>query len=154
MKTILIITAALIIASQCFSQTKKQGYSLTTETPETIKKEGKTFWKVTTTLTNYSKDTLYYFSTTCSEQAYYSIDTNVLYVDFQKCNSDAQTVIKINPGGHRTVNLEIASSVPLKTSITFRILFFLFRAKDINERRPMDNFGKPTVIIMSDALKT
>jgi len=157
MKYIFTLTIILILTSQCFSQTKKPLYSLSAETPKTIHKDGKTLWTVKTKLTNKTKDTLFYFSTTCSEQGYYSIDTNALYIDFQKCNTDQQNVIKIAPKGSRTLDLEITSFKPVTASVPFRIVMFLFKAKDINDRMPIETLFKSKesmTFVWSDQLKT
>ncbi len=157
----LIILLTLICHSQFYSQSnfKKyreyKKYTLKAEDIKAVQKDGKTNWTVKTTLTNHSRDTLFYFVTTNCETANYSIDTMTLFVDSPKCETGKQTVIAIKPKGRQIVDLQISAIKPLTSSMSFRIVMFIFKAKNMNDNTPFDwsMTTKPTLAV-SNKIKT
>jgi hypothetical protein len=140
-----------------FSIPQSKNYRLRAGASKAIQKNGKTSWVVKTTLTNRSRDTLFYFSSACSESIYYMIDQITLHVNGQKCDLDEQTVIAIPPRGKRKVELEISSYEPLTSPVEFRLLLIMFKAKDLNERIPPTELSQRTkggIIVTSNKIKT
>jgi hypothetical protein len=140
-----------------FSFPHDRKYRLRAEAPKAIQKNGQTSWLVRTTLTNRSRDTLFYFSSTCSEAPYFMVDAVSLYVDFKKCDSYEQTVIAVPPKGKRRIELELGSRTPLVSSVEFKFIFIIFKAKDLNERIPQTELPQRTkggIIVMSNKIKT
>jgi hypothetical protein len=117
-------------------------YALKIEDPKTVQKDGKTSWTAKTILTNNSRDTLFYFSTTDCEPSYYLIDSGVdsvqLYAEFNPCVVPKQTVIAIPPKVQRIVYLEIHSFQPVKSSFELKIYLSITKAKNMGERIPED----------------
>jgi hypothetical protein len=161
----LIVMLILICHSQCYSQKFsgfqyalfKKKHPFEVKDLKQVQKDGNTSWTVRATLTNRSKDTLFYFSSTCSEPANYMIDTMALFVDVKCCDTDQQTVIAIPPRGQRTVDLEISAHKSVTSSIPFRIFFIIYKAKNINERVPMNQLLQHTkggILLVSDQIKT
>lgn len=153
----------LICHSQCYSQENSKGLSLKVKDLKTVEKNGKSSWALKATLTNHSRDTLFYFSTVDCEPAYFMAmamaDSINLFSDFEKCNVATQTVIAIPPSGQRIIDLVISSTEPMASSFKFKVLLSINRAKNINERIPHDLLvrGKDKdkhILLVSNRIKT
>ena len=144
----LIVMMTLICHSQLYSQSNfkkyreyrklQKMYDLKVEDIKSVQKVGKTSWTAKTTLTNNSRDTLFYFSAVDCEPSYYmigaAVDSIQLYSDFKPCNVPIQTVIAIPPKGQRIVNLEISSLQPVTSSFDLTVYLSINKAKNIGER--------------------
>lgn len=161
----LIVLLALISHIQTYSQKLssfqyalfKKRHPFQVTDLNASQKDGKTIWTAKATLSNRSNDTLFMFSTSCSEQANYAIDTMALFIDFKKCEADKQIIIAIPPNGHRTVDLEIKSHKPLTSSIEFKIFIFIYKVKKLNDSVPISDSprnNKGLIILASNKLKT
>jgi hypothetical protein len=109
---------------------------------KTVDKNGKTSWQVNSTLTNNSRDTLFYFTTADCESGNFiamaTVDTISLFADIDPCNISNQTVVAIPPKEQRTVNLLISSERPVTSSMTFMVCLHIYKAENMNERIPHD----------------
>ncbi|MBA3665811.1 MAG: hypothetical protein H0W61_16640 [Bacteroidetes bacterium] len=156
-----IVTLILLCSSQLYAQSNFQyallarKYTLRAEAPKSVLKDGKTSWAVKTTLTNHSRRPLYYFITTNCDGAYYSVDTLALMVDFPSCNTDRATVITVKPKEQRIVDLEIIPANDSTSSIPFKIIMFMFRAKGVNDSTSHYEFTrKKALLLVSNQIKT
>ncbi len=135
-------------------------YSLKVIDLKPIEKNGTTSWRVKTTLKNRTFHTLYYFSSTDCESSNYSVmalitDTLGLTIDFEKCDLPKQTVIAVRPFKRRTTELEIKTQRQATSSFEFKVILFLPKAKNIDERIPKDEFIRKRVpLIVSNTIKT
>ena len=112
-----------------FSQaTKEAYYTLTIIKGKVIKENEQTIWVIPTTLTNNTKDTLRYFSMSCSWQELYSVDNNKLRVEIADCDKNIPTILILAPGQSRTLETRVLISQILDTSVTkFKIGFNLMK---------------------------
>ena len=130
-------------------------YKLKAEDPKVLQENGKTSWTVKTTLNNRSSDTLFYFITTNCKAAYYSVDTMALFVDFQRCETDKKTVIAVSPKGQHVVDLKISAHKPLTSSMPFRVIMFIYKAKKMTDNIPHDELMKTRALLyVSNQIKT
>lgn len=129
MTKILLTTVILLFANSSFSQTeKKADYKLTITKGKVVKENKQTFWVTPTTLTNNTKDTLKYFSMSCSWQDFYSVDNSKLVVEDTPCDKNIPTILTLTPGQSKTVEIRLLISQTMDSSkIKFRIGFNLMK---------------------------
>jgi hypothetical protein len=141
----LIILLTLICPLQFYSQRLKvknnaKGLSLKITELKTIDNNGKSSWTCKSTLSNHSRDTLFYFITLDCEPADFLIwtkeDSIQLYSDFENCDTTKQTVITVLPSGQRTVNFKFSSIRPVSSSFKIVVYLWLHKANNIYERIP------------------
>jgi hypothetical protein len=148
----LMISLIFILNTLC-AQTGFSEYSLLAKDPKAIKKSVKQSWTIKTILTNHSSDTLFYYTATDCEAAYYSIDTMGLYVDFPQCDMKKQSVTVIPPSAQKIVELKMTAVNPLKYSVYFKVLVYIYKAQETGD--PKNRFSPGKVIpIFSNRLKT
>jgi len=137
----LILMLTLICHSQFYCQTNSKGLSLKISDVKTVEKNGKTCWTAKTILNNHSRDTLFYFSFTDCELAFYMINAEVdsisLSLDYS-CGVATQTVIAIPPKGQRIVNIDFGSARPMTSSFKLKFYLSIDKAKNMAERIPHD----------------
>ncbi|MGQ7947601.1 hypothetical protein [Flavobacterium sp. WC2509] len=130
MTRIILTIAILLFNCLTFSQTaKKENYTLTIIKGKVVKENKQTFWITPTTLTNNTKDTLRYYSMSCSWQIFYSVDSNKLQVDEgMGCDKNIPTILTLAPGQSRTVEIRLLISQTIDASeIKFKIGFNLMK---------------------------
>jgi len=86
---------------------KKKDYTLTITKGVAIKENNRTFWVIPITLINKSKDTLNYFSMSCSWQDFYSIDNSKLQIEIAECDKNVPTILTLPPGKSRTEKIRL-----------------------------------------------
>jgi hypothetical protein len=129
MTRIILTIAVLLFNCVTFSQAaKKENYTLTIIKGKAIKENKQTFWITPTTLTNNTKDTLRYYSMSCSWQDFYSVDSNKLQVEGKECDKNIPTILILAPGQSRTVEIRLLISQTIDPSeIKFKIGFNLMK---------------------------
>jgi hypothetical protein len=140
MKAILKITVALLVSTSFIYSQKAvdntKGLKLKLDEPQAFEKNGKTYWSVNATLSNSTKDTIYYFDNKGSEAGSYivsaSADTIVLTIDFAPKFDQTLYISALPPKGKQTVKLEITSAKPVNTS--FGIVAYLWVRKAMNRK--------------------
>lgn len=156
-KTLTILTILfLIICGQIRSQTNRnKDYQLVIEKGKAVKIEKQTFWEIPTTLTNKTKDTLKYFSMSCSWQDFYSVDNKKLQVEPVACDKNFPITLTLAPNQSRKVIVRLLISQTMDASqINFKIGFNLMQIKsstdkyDFKEQIKMKNMVWSNVISM------
>ncbi|MDX6183797.1 hypothetical protein SGQ44_15870 [Flavobacterium sp. Fl-77] len=137
---IILTIAILLFNCLTFSQTaKKENYTLTIIRGKVAKKNKQTFWITPTTLTNNTKDTLRYYSMSCSWQIFYSVDSNKLQVEGKDCDKNIPTILTLAPGKSRTVEIRLLMSSKINSSkIKFKIGFNLMKVSSIQKELDYD----------------
>ncbi|MEO6175311.1 MAG: hypothetical protein ABIP27_09190 [Flavobacterium circumlabens] len=138
MTRIILTVTVLLFNCLTFSQTaKRDNYTLTIIKGKVVKENKQTFWITPTTLGNNTKDTLRYYSMSCSWQSFYSVDNNKLQVEGKDCDKNIPIILTLAPGQSRTVKIRLLISQTIATSkIKFKIGFNLMKVsgtkKDFN----------------------
>lgn len=129
MRRIILILTVLFCNFVIFSQTaKEENYKLTIIKGKVIKENNQTFWLTYVTLTNNTKDTLKYYSMSCSWQDFYSVESNKLQVVGKECDKNIPTILKLAPEQSRTVEIRLLINKTTDTSeIKFKIGFNLMK---------------------------
>lgn len=132
-----------------FSQTeKKENYTLTIKKGKVIKENKQRFLITPATLTNNTKDTLKYYSMSCSWQDFYSVDSKELQVDGQDCDKNIPIILTLAPGESKTVEIRLLMDQTIYASeIKFKIGFDLMKVSstqkefdfDFNEQQKKKN---------------
>ena len=138
MTRIVLTIAVLFFNSLTLSQTaKKEGYTLTITKGKVVKEYKQTFWVTPTTLTNNTKNTLRYFSMSCSWQDFYSVDNNKLQIGGVDCDKNVPTILIIAPRQTKTVELRLLMSQTMDASeMKFKIGLNLMKVP--KTQKPMD----------------
>jgi len=156
-KTLTTLTVLfLITCGQIRSQTNKnKDYQLVIEKGKIVKIETQTFWEIPATLINKTKDTLKYFSMSCSWQDFYSVDNKKLQVEPVECDRNFPITLTLAPNQSRKAIVRLLISQTMDASeISFKIGFNLIQIKsstdkyDFNEQRKMKNMIWSNVISM------
>ena len=153
---ILFTSAILLFVGFTFSQTEKnKDYTLTITKGKVVKENKQTFWVTPTTLTNNTKDTLKYFSMSCSWQDFYSVDNSKLQVEGTLCDKNIPTILTLAPGQSRAVEIRLLISQTMDAStINFKIGFNIMKVKssankfDFNEQTKKKNVIWSNIISM------
>ena len=135
MTRMILTIVVLLFNCVTFSQTsEKENYTLTIIKGKVVEENKQTFWITLATLTNNTKDTLKYYSMSCSWQDFYSVDNNTLEVKREGCDKNIPTILKLAPGKSRTVNIKLLIKSSINTSkIKFKIGFNLMKVSS-NQR--------------------
>jgi hypothetical protein len=144
-----IALTIILITCLAFSQApKKESYTLTVTKGKVVKENKQTFWVIPATLTNHSKDTLKYFSMSCSWQDFYLVDNKKLQIETALCDKNIPIILTLAPKQYRTVEIRLLISQTANTSeIKFKIGFNLIKASntkkifdfDIKEEQKKEN---------------
>ncbi len=125
MTRILSISTIIILLFSGLSNsqtTLKNDYKLTITKGKVVKENKQTFWVIPTTLTNNSKDTLRYFSMSCSWQEFYSVDNKKLQIEIAECDKNIPTILILAPRQSKTVEIRLLISQTMDASeIKFKI---------------------------------
>ena len=129
MTRMILTIVFLVFNCMAFSQpSKKENYTLTIIKGKVTEENKQTFWITLATLTNNTKDTLRYYSMSCSWQDFYSVDNNILQVKGQGCDKNIPTILTLAPGQSRTVKIKLLIKSSVDTSkIQFKIGFNLMK---------------------------
>ena len=140
MTRIILTLAVLHFNNVTFSQTSKgTDYTLTITKWKVLKENKQTFWVTPTTLTNNTKDTLRYFSMSCSWQDFYSVDNRKLQVEGTPCDKNIPTILTLAPGQSRTVEIRLLISQTMDASeIKFKIGFNLMKVSATKKSHDFD----------------
>lgn len=149
MTRIILTITVLLFNCLTFSQTvKKENYVLTIIKGKVIKENKQRFLITPTTLTNNTKDTLKYYSMSCSWQYFYSVDSKELQVDGQDCDKNIPLILSLAPGESKTVEIRLLMDKTIDASeIKFKIGFNLMKVSstqkefdfDFNEQKKKKN---------------
>lgn len=132
-----------------------QNVVLTIQKGEKIKENKVTYWIIPTTLTNNTKDTLNYFSMSCSWQDFYSINSRKLQIEPSECFKNIPVILTLALGKKEKVNIKLQISQTMDApKINFKIGFNLIKVKsgqsffdfDLNEE------GKKKQMIWSNEI--
>ncbi|MEL1246036.1 hypothetical protein AAEO56_17310 [Flavobacterium sp. DGU11] len=120
MKKLLLLIITLCFLSNAYAQPSNDNYTLTIKKGKEVKERGKVFWAIPVTLTNSSKDTLKYYSMSCSWQEFYDVDNLNLNVEGVPCDKNIPEILQLAPGQRKTVilRLELTGN---SSKINFRV---------------------------------
>ncbi|MRX41129.1 hypothetical protein GJU43_17725 [Flavobacterium sp. LC2016-23] len=140
MTRIILIITVLLFNCLSFSQTaKKDNYTLTIRKGKVVKENKQTFWITPTTLTNNTRDTVRYYSMSCSWQSFYSVDNNKLQVEAKNCDKNIPIILTLAPGKSRTVKIRLLLSHRIDPSeIKFKIGFNLIKVSGTHKEFNFD----------------
>lgn len=140
MTRIILTITVLLFNGLTFSQTaKKDNYTLTILKGKVVKENKQTFWITPTTLTNNTRDTVRYYSMSCSWQSFYSVDNNKLQVEAKDCDKNIPIILSLAPGKSRTVEIRLLLSKRIDASeIKFKIGFNLIKVSGTQEEFNFD----------------
>jgi hypothetical protein len=129
MTRIILTIAVLLFNCLTFSQTvKKENYTLTIIKGKIVKENKQRFLITPTTLTNNTKDTLRYYSMSCSWQGFYSVNSNKLEVEEKGCDKNVPIILTLAPGQSRKMEIRLLVSQTIDASeIKFKIGFNLMK---------------------------
>lgn len=140
MTRIILTIAVLLFNCLTFSQTaKKENYVLTIIKGKVIKENKQRFLITPTTLKNNTKGTLKYYSMSCSWQSFYSVDSNKLQVEGQDCDKNIPTILTLEPGQSKTVEIRLLINPTIDASeIKFKIGFNLLKVSSTQKEFDFD----------------
>lgn len=140
MTRIILTIAVLLFNCLTFSQTaKKENYTLTIIRGKVVKENKQKFWITPTTLTNNTKDTIRYYSMSCSWQIFYSVNSNKLQVEGKDCDKNIPTILTLAPRQSRTVEIRLLISPKIDASkIKFKIGFNLMKVSSTQKELEFD----------------
>lgn len=126
---ILLTFSILFFGNFTFSQTVKEtDYKLVIAKGKVVKENKQTFWIIPTTLTDNTKDSLKYFSMSCSWQNFYSVDNSNLEIEVTPCDKNVPTILTLAPSQSKTIEMRLLIRQKIDTSeIKFRIGFNLMK---------------------------
>lgn len=134
------ISTILILLFSGFSysqKTSENDYTLTIKKGKVTKENKQTFWVIPTTFTNNSKDTLRYYSMSCSWQDFYSVDNKKLKIEIAECDKNVPTILTLAPKQSKTVEIRLLISQTIYASeIKFKIGFNLMKVS--KTQKPFD----------------
>lgn len=149
MTRIILTISVLLFNCLTFSQTaKKAKQILTIKKGKVIEENKQRFLMTPATLTNNTKDTLKYYSMSCSWQDFYSVDSKELQVDGQDCDKNIPIILTLAPGESKTVEIRLLMDQTIYASeIKFKIGFNLMKVSstqkefdfDFNEQQKKKN---------------
>ena len=159
MKNVYLL-AVLFICSLCLAQPDGLKYTLTAGRPEIKKASGEQWLQVWVTLTNTTKDTLKYYTMTCSWQNFYCIDNPDVKIEDVPCDKNIFTLITLPPGKSNTVLLKLYPADNSHKQLSFKIgmnLVFYRKLLSSNEiRNEMDKrniiWTKPITVKLKQKL--
>ena len=144
----------MFFAGLTFSQTSiKKDCRLKIEKGKIEKVDKQTFWVILATLTNQTKDTLKYFSMTCSWQDFYSVDNSKLQVEGTSCDKNIPTILTLAPGQSSTVEVKLLISQTMDAStIDFKIGFNIMKVKSSADKFDFNEQTKKKNVIWSNII--
>ena len=134
MKTLLAILFTATLTTLTFGQKDTSKYVLAIKQVKNEKTAQKTFWIVSTTVTNNSNETLKYLSMSCSWQEFYYVDNNKMSIDVGVCTKNGPIIVNLAP--NESVNKEIKLQIKQDNGgfnkIKFKIGMNLLQVKNEN----------------------
>lgn len=128
--TKIILTLSILISS-CIASPKSKiqvNYSFTIAKGKVIKENNETILIIPTTLTNNTKDTLSYYSMSCSYNDFYSVDNPSLKVEGSNCDKNIPSILTLAPSHSRKVEIRLILSQGIDNAeIKFKIGFNLLK---------------------------
>ncbi|MCW4469131.1 hypothetical protein OGH69_09160 [Flavobacterium sp. MFBS3-15] len=118
-KILFLMISAIFYITPVYRPASNENYILTSKKGKEIEEDGKKFLAIPVTLTNTSKDTLAYYTMSCSWQDFYVIDNELLKIEQVPCESNIYVPEKVAPGKSTTVILRLEKPV-LTGRIKFR----------------------------------
>ncbi|AWH84434.1 hypothetical protein HYN59_04570 [Flavobacterium album] len=107
MKTFFLLIITLCFAANSYCQASNDNYILSIKKGKEVIERGKVFWVIPVTLTNSSKDTLKYYSMSCSWQDFYDVDNLNLHVEEVPCDKNVPEILQLAPGKRKNVILRL-----------------------------------------------
>ncbi|PCJ67302.1 MAG: hypothetical protein COA58_03000 [Bacteroidetes bacterium] len=141
-KTVLWVTFSILIGNEAFGQTvNSEDYVLELKKVQIEIRNENTFWIVPVVLTNNSKDTLKYYSMSCSWQEFYSVSSEKLIIQLSECGKNAPIIVEIPPKESKTIQLDLLLLSPtIDTSeIKFKIGLNLMKVSESQNRFDYDH---------------
>jgi hypothetical protein len=136
-----------------FSDDKKRELYIENHKSKSCKRGQTTFLITPSTLTNNTKDTLRYYSMSCSWQDFYSVDSNKLQVEGNECDKNIPTILTLAPGQSRTVEIKLLISQTIDASeIKFKIGFNLMKVSGTKNEFDFRELQKKENIIWSNTI--
>jgi hypothetical protein len=146
MKTGVVITILFFcLVELANTQTvAKKHYTFSIEKGKMVSVGASSFLNVPVTLTNDTKDTLYYLSMSCSWEKLYSVDNTRLCIASRNCDKNIPKMLKLAPGQSRKQTILLRNEKTKdKTEIKFKIGFYLLKTeKSEDVFHTMDYFYK------------
>ncbi len=138
-----------LLSLQSYSQNiKTTDYTVEIKKGKVIKENGEIHYEILTTLSNNSKDTLKYFSMSCSWQDFYSVDNKDLTVEVSLCDKNFPVVLFLPPNMSRREHLRLLIKQPKRDSrTTFKIGLNIMQAESSESKfDPSEETMKKNVI--------
>jgi hypothetical protein len=101
---------------------------LTIQKGKVLKQDKTTYWVIPTILANNSKDTLKYFSMSCSWQDFYFVDNRKLQIEPSLCDKNVPVIFTLAPGQKKADEIRLIISQTMDApEIMFKIGFNLMK---------------------------
>ncbi len=123
MKLKFILTLLIITTLSC---KKSDDVTFTISNVKEIDFEGRKFQLIKTNLTNNTKNTLQYYSMSCSYQDFYFLYGQELFFDDTDCDKNMPIIITLLPNESKEVQLKLRKS-PKIVYGNIKIGFFLYK---------------------------
>lgn len=128
MKRYLTFIIYVMLIGLCSFKSLEQDYVLTIQKGKVLKQDKTTYWVIPTILANNSKDTLKYFSMSCSWQDFYSVDNRKLQIEPSLCDKNVPAILTLAPGQKKAVEIRLIISQTMDApEIRFKIGFNLMQ---------------------------
>ena len=146
MKLKLILSLTIITFFSC-KKDEDISFNISNIKETTI--ENQKFQLIRTKLTNHTKDTIEYYGMSCSNQDFYFLNNNELFMNFD-CNKNIPIIIKLLPKESNEVILKLRKSRKIYYS-DVKIGFFLYR---VNKNKEFDfkQINSKSNLIMSNSI--
>lgn len=135
----------LLLCSVAVAQPDSLKYTLTAGKPKIKKESGQRWLQVPVTLTNTTKDTLKYYTMTCSWQNFYCVDNPNVKIEEVPCDKNVFSPITLPPGKSNTVLLKLYpddnTDIKLSFKIGMNLVFYrkLLTSKEIRNEMHKGN---------------
>lgn len=120
----LFLPLLLLAGFYANAQTDNSLYKLSIKKGKFVTADSISYLEVPVTLTNTSKDTLYYITLSCSWQSFYRVQSNpeILKVEEAPCERNVPERLVLAPGKSETVQLKLFFTAESNTkSVTYSI---------------------------------
>jgi hypothetical protein len=94
---------------------------------------GKCIYTIPTIIHNKSKDTLYYFSMSCSWKEFYTINNPKFKISMNGCDKNIPKIIKVNPHDSNMIKLQIETEDKNESLKNLKVGFNFIDAKSKTE---------------------
>lgn len=122
-------------------------YTLTAGKPKVKKKSGQRWIEVPIALTNTTKDTLEYYTMTCSWQDFYTVDNPNVKTESVPCDKNIFESITLPPGKSNTVLLKLYPADSTDIKLSFKIgMNLVFYSKPMLSKEIRNQMHKGNII--------